>query len=100
MASGTPRRIRQAPLLLYLHGARRNVEASAFRIRQMGALGFSVLAVDYRGFGLSTDELPSEAAVYEDARVAWDWLGHRRPDAPTLHLRPFARRRDRGPAGQ
>ncbi|MEO7339012.1 MAG: alpha/beta fold hydrolase [Caldimonas sp.] len=72
----------KAPLLLYLHGARRNVEASAFRIRQMGTLGFSVLAVDYRGFGRSTDELPSEAAVYEDARAAWDWLGRQHPGHP------------------
>ena len=68
-----------APLLLYLHGARRNVEGSAFRIRQMQALGFSVLAIDYRGFGRSTDELPSEDAVYEDARVAWSWLGEHHP---------------------
>ena len=64
-----------APALLYLHGARRNVEASRFRIRQMHELGFSVLAIDYRGFGLSTDELPSEASVDEDARAAWEWLG-------------------------
>jgi pimeloyl-ACP methyl ester carboxylesterase len=48
-----------APVLLYLHGARRDVEGSVFRIRQMSALGFSVLAIDYRGFGRSTDELPS-----------------------------------------
>jgi pimeloyl-ACP methyl ester carboxylesterase len=67
----------QAPLLLYLHGARRNVAGSAFRIRQMRELGFSVLAVDYRGFGQSSDELPSEAAVYEDARAAWAWLGQK-----------------------
>ena len=69
----------QAPVLLYLHGARRNIEASAFRIRQMSALGFAVLAVDYRGFGRSTDELPSEAAVYEDAHAAWKWLAEHRP---------------------
>jgi hypothetical protein len=68
-----------APLLLYLHGARRTVEASAFRIRQMRALGFSVLAVDYRGFGRSTDELPSEGAVNEDAHAAWNWLERRHP---------------------
>ena len=64
-----------APVLLYLHGARRDVESSVFRIRQMSALGFSVLAIDYRGFGRSTDELPSETTVYEDARAAWQWLG-------------------------
>jgi alpha-beta hydrolase superfamily lysophospholipase len=63
-----------APVLLYLHGARRNVAGSAFRIRQMQQLGFSVLAVDYRGFGKSSDELPSESLVYEDARAAWAWL--------------------------
>ena len=71
-----------APVLLYLHGARRNVAGSAFRIRQMQQLGFSVLAVDYRGFGKSSDELPSESLVYEDARAAWDWLAreHARHD--------------------
>jgi len=68
-----------APALLYLHGARRNVEASTFRIRQMRELGFSVLAIDYRGFGLSTDELPSEASVDEDAHAAWEWLARRQP---------------------
>ncbi|HKX43418.1 MAG TPA: alpha/beta fold hydrolase [Burkholderiaceae bacterium] len=68
-----------APALLYLHGARRNVEDSAFRIQQMHALGFAVLAIDYRGFGLSTDELPSEASVDEDAHAAWEWLAQRQP---------------------
>lgn len=63
-----------APALLYLHGARRDVESSTWRIEQMHELGFAVLAIDYRGFGLSTDELPSEAIVDEDARAAWRWL--------------------------
>lgn len=90
-ASGTPVKLHalwavhedpKAPLLLYLHGARRNVEGSGFRIQQMRELGFSVLAVDYRGFGLSTDELPSETAVIEDAFAAWDWLGREHPDRP------------------
>lgn len=69
----------KAPVMLYLHGARRNVTGSAFRIRHMRELGFSVLAVDYRGFGQSTDELPSEDRVYEDARAAWAWLDRRHP---------------------
>jgi len=63
-----------APLLLYLHGARRNVDSSAFRIRQMQSLGFGVLAIDYRGFGRSSDALPSESSVAEDARAGWTWL--------------------------
>jgi hypothetical protein len=69
----------QAPVLLYLHGARRNIAGSAFRIRQMQQLGFSVLALDYRGFGRSSDELPSEELVYEDARAAWAWLAQEHP---------------------
>lgn len=71
-----------APVLLFLHGARWNVEGSAPRIRRMQELGFSVLAVDYRGFGRSTAALPSEAMAYEDARAAWDWLAARYPDRP------------------
>lgn len=71
-----------APVLLYLHGARFNVVGSAFRARRMQELGFSVLAVDYRGFGKSTPELPSETLAYEDARAAWDWLGAQYPGRP------------------
>jgi alpha-beta hydrolase superfamily lysophospholipase len=72
----------QAPVLLYLHGARFNVVGSAFRARRMQELGFSVLAVDYRGFGKSSPELPSETLAYEDARAAWDWLGRQYPGRP------------------
>ena len=68
-----------APLLLYLHGARWNVRGSAFRMRRMHELGFAVLGIDYRGFGQSTDTLPSESFAYEDARAAWHWLGAQHP---------------------
>lgn len=71
-----------APVLLYLHGARYNVTGSAFRARRMHELGFSVLAVDYRGFGKSSPGLPSEDMAYEDARAAWDWLGQQYPNRP------------------
>ncbi|MEJ5991264.1 alpha/beta fold hydrolase [Ramlibacter sp. PS3R-8] len=62
------------PVMLYLHGARWNVTGSAPRIRRMQQLGFSVLAIDYRGFGKSSKGLPSEDMAYEDARTAWKWL--------------------------
>ncbi len=68
-----------APVLLFLHGARRTVGGSAFRIRHMRDLGFSVLAIDYRGFGRSTDELPSQDRADEDARAAWRWLARQHP---------------------
>ncbi|MET4578376.1 alpha/beta hydrolase [Ottowia thiooxydans] len=70
------------PVLLYLHGARYNVTGSAPRIRRMQELGFSVLAVDYRGFGKTSRELPSEEMANEDARAAWEWLAEQYPDSP------------------
>jgi hypothetical protein len=70
------------PVLLYLHGARWNVESAAPRIRRMQGLGFSVLAIDYRGFGKSSPGLPSEDTADEDARAAWDWLARRYPGRP------------------
>jgi alpha-beta hydrolase superfamily lysophospholipase len=70
------------PVLLYLHGARYNVTGSAPRMRRMQELGFSVLAIDYRGFGKSTHELPSESSAYEDARIAWEWLARKYPKRP------------------
>jgi alpha-beta hydrolase superfamily lysophospholipase len=73
-----------APALLYLHGARWDVRSSAFRMRRMHELGFAVLGIDYRGFGQSTDQLPSEDMAYEDARASWDWLRREMPDAPRL----------------
>ena len=72
-------RNREAPVLLYLHGARWNVAGSSPRIRRLQDMGFSVLAIDYRGFGKSSPGLPSEATAYEDARAAWQWLAAKYP---------------------
>ena len=66
-------------MLLYLHGARYDVRGSAHRMRRMHELGFAVLGIDYRGFGRSTNTLPSETLAYEDARAAWDWLARAAP---------------------
>ena len=68
-----------APMLLYLHGARWDVRSSAQRMRRMHDLGFSVLGIDYRGFGQSTAALPSEASAHEDALAAWQWLAAQHP---------------------
>ena len=72
---------RDAPSILYLHGVRWNLTGQAFRIEQLRAMGYSVLAIDYRGFGQSKGDLPSEASVYEDARAAWERFQALQPDA-------------------
>ena len=71
---------KHAPTVLYLHGARWNLNGSVFRMSRWVDLGFNVLAVDYRGFGKSTELLPSEETAYEDARVALEELKRREPD--------------------
>ncbi|WP_282338093.1 alpha/beta hydrolase [Pseudomonas sp. PS02288] len=68
-----------APALLYLHGSRWNLTGQLFRIEQLHDLGFSVLAIDYRGFGESPGDLPSERSVNQDARIAWQRLEQLQP---------------------
>jgi len=80
-----PAERKNAPAILYLHGVRWNLTGQLFRIQQLRALGYSVLAIDYRGFGKSQGDLPSESSVYEDARVAWEHLVKLQPD-PALRL--------------
>ena len=70
----------QAPALLYLHGTRWSLSNNLFRIQRLQRMGFAVLAIDYRGFGRSDGELPSEAYTYADAQAAWDYLRGRAPD--------------------
>jgi alpha-beta hydrolase superfamily lysophospholipase len=75
-----PRGGATAPTVLYLHGARWNMNGSVFRIARWHELGFNVLAVDYRGFGKSTELLPSEETATEDALLAFEELKRRQPD--------------------
>ena len=69
-----------APTVLFLHGARRNLYESRYRIDRLAELGLNVLAIDYRGFGYSTPILPSEETALQDARAAFEELRRRQPD--------------------
>lgn len=69
-----------AATVLYLHGARWNLNGSAFRIERWADMGYSVLAIDYRGFGESTPRLPSETSATEDALAALQELARLEPD--------------------
>jgi uncharacterized protein len=74
-------RVAAKPSVLYLHGARWNITGSSMRIKRLNDAGFNVLAVDYRGFGKSEGELPSEQSAYDDAQAAWNWLKIKEPIA-------------------
>ena len=75
---------KNAPLLLYLHGARWNLSGSVSRIPRWNSMGFSVLAIDYRGFGKSAfvdGGSPTEQSANEDAEAAWGYMANRDPSA-------------------
>jgi len=69
-----------APTVLYLHGARWNLNGSAFRMDAWTRMGYSMLAIDYRGFGESTTLLPSQDTALQDASAALAELARRQPD--------------------
>ena len=79
-----PAESKNAPVLLYLHGARWDLTGSVTRIPRWNRMGFSVLAIDYRGFGKSVAakaNVPSEQSANEDAAAAWMYLATLAPGA-------------------
>jgi hypothetical protein len=70
----------KAPALLYLHGTFRNLYQNLPKIEALREAGFSIVAVDYRGWGDSTPIIPSEETIVADAWRAWDELARRQPD--------------------
>ncbi len=76
-----PAECADAPAILFLHGACWNLSWHAERIGKWREMGFSVLAIDYRGFGQSPGDLPTEAGVYEDAQRGWEHLRQLAPYA-------------------
>jgi pimeloyl-ACP methyl ester carboxylesterase len=61
-------------VILYLHGKGKNISANAKHANRLMRMGFSVLLIDYRGYGRSEGGFPSESSVYTDAQTAWDYL--------------------------
>jgi pimeloyl-ACP methyl ester carboxylesterase len=63
-----------AKVLLYLHGNGLNISANIGHAYRFHKLGFSVLLIDYRGYGLSEGSFPNETQVYQDTTTAWNYL--------------------------
>jgi len=72
-----PVQILKSPkVMLYLCGVGNNMGDYNYlsRVAAFRQLGFSVLVFDYRGYGRSKGNFPSEPQVYEDANAAWNYL--------------------------
>lgn len=72
-----------AKVLLYLHGNGINIGANVAHANRFHQLGFSVLLIDYRGYGRSEGTFPTEARVYQDAATAWNYLVHQQRIQPS-----------------
>jgi len=59
--------------ILFLHGNAGNISHRLETIKIFNQLGFSILIIDYRGFGKSTGK-PGEQGTYADADAAWEYL--------------------------
>lgn len=64
------------PWILYLHGNASDLETKYSRAKALNAYDFSVLTLDWRGFGRSTGA-PSEEGLFRDADAAFAWLRER-----------------------
>ncbi len=72
-----------AKVLLYLHGNGINIGANIGHAKRFHQLGFSVLLIDYRGYGRSEGMFPNEKRVYEDAVIAWNYLTQEKQISPS-----------------
>src|SRR5579883_685407 len=69
-------------VLLYLHGNGINIGANLENAYLFHQLGFSILLIDYRGYGRSKGRFPTEKRVYQDATEAWSYLIHQQHILP------------------
>jgi uncharacterized protein len=72
-----------AKVLLYLHGNGINIGANLAHANRFHQLGFSVLLIDYRGYGRSEGAFPNEMRVYQDAVTAWNYLVQKQQILPS-----------------
>ncbi|NJM71814.1 MAG: alpha/beta hydrolase [Scytonema sp. RU_4_4] len=72
-----------AKVLLYLHGNGINIGANVIHAHRFLQLEFSVLLIDYRGYGRSKGSFPNESQVYQDAATAWDYLVYQQQIPPS-----------------
>jgi len=71
------------PSILYLHGNAGNLSGRSERFKEVIDSGFGLLAVSYRGYAGSGGS-PSEATLFADALLGFDWLADR-ADGVVVH---------------
>ncbi len=73
-----------APVVLFLHDGKGSLADTVDQLALLHRAGVNLLALDYRGFGLSDPTHPNQSRMTEDANAALDYL------TDTRHLAPAA----------
>lgn len=63
-----------ASTVLFFHGNAGNISRGDKRMHLFREMGYNALAVDYRGYGISSGKIEKEADIYEDANSSWLYL--------------------------
>ena len=86
VAANEPVRVLRSPkTILYFYGAAGNkgFRYQVAKFEGLRKLGFSVLVIDYRGFGKSEGkQYPNESQFYQDSQTAWNYLTKERQIRP------------------
>ncbi len=64
-------------ILLFLHGNAGNISHRLFKVKGWLDRGYSVLMVDYRGYGQSKGSIEHEDDIVKDAEAAWKWAAEK-----------------------
>jgi uncharacterized protein len=78
-----PAKNANAPVMLYFHHNAMNIGSNVSQALQFHKLGYTIVLFDYRGFGQSEGDFPTEAQVYEDGQAAWNYLTQTRQISPS-----------------
>lgn len=77
-----PANKQEAKVWVFLHGNGSTIGDEVKRAFCFHQLGYSTFLFDYRGYGRSLDKFPTEASVYEDVEIVWNYLTKERQINP------------------
>ena len=79
-----PRNLIKNQTILYLcgRGGNKSYSTNLAKVQGLVQLGFNVLAIDYRGYGQSEGDNPTELKLYQDSEAAWQYLTEEKKIAP------------------
>lgn len=71
-------------LFFFLHGNAGNVHTWTDDVEYFQAVNYDLFIFDYRGYGKSTGKISSQQELYDDVRVAWDYIISEYKDKPVV----------------